>query len=79
MNTKVGNLMPDYLNQIESDLYILHSIIDVAGDSVPEMVAELKEKYRKAEAFDRIKAAFYDSVMRSEFEIRVSEILRSMK
>lgn len=25
-----------------------------AGDSVPEMVAELKEKYEKAEAFDRI-------------------------
>lgn len=38
------------------------------------------EEYEvKSKAFDRIKAAFYDSVTQSEFEIRVSEILRSMK
>lgn len=51
---KVVNRMSNYFNDIESDLYRLHSIIDVAVDSVPEMVAELKEKYRKAEAFDRL-------------------------
>ena len=45
--------MPNYLNQIESDLYKLYSITNGSGEVV-EMVAELKEKYEKAEAFDRI-------------------------
>lgn len=45
--------MSNYLNQIESDLYKLNSITDVNGEVV-EMVAELKEKYEKSEAFDAI-------------------------
>ena len=45
--------MSNYLNQIESDLYKLNSITNGSGEVV-EMVAELKEKYQKAEAFDRI-------------------------
>ena len=43
--------MPNYLNQIESDLYKLNSMIDGSGEVV-EMVAEIKEKYEKAAAFD---------------------------
>lgn len=43
--------MSNYLNQIESDLYKLYSITNGSGEVV-EMVAELKEKYRKADAFD---------------------------
>ena len=45
--------MSDYLNQIESDLYKLYSITNGSGEVV-EMVAELKEKYEKAKAFDAI-------------------------
>src|SRR5699024_3183508 len=45
--------MTNYLNQIESDLYKLNSITNGSGEVV-EMVADLKEKYQKAEAFDRI-------------------------
>ena len=44
--------MTDYLNQIESDLYKLNSMIDGSGEVV-EMVAEIKGKYEKAEAFDQ--------------------------
>lgn len=44
--------MTNYLNQIESDLYKLNSITNGSGDLV-EMVADLKEKYQKAEAFDQ--------------------------
>ena len=43
--------MPNYLNEIESDLYKLHSITNGSGEVV-EMVAELKEKYRKAKAYN---------------------------
>lgn len=46
--------MSNYLNQIESDLYKLNSITNGSGEVV-EMVAELKEKYEKAKAFDEIK------------------------
>lgn len=45
--------MNNYLNQIESDLYKLYSITNGSGEVV-EMVAELKEKYEKSEAFDAI-------------------------
>ena len=45
--------MTDYLNQIESDLYKLNSMIDGSGEVV-EMVAEIKGKYEKAKAFDRV-------------------------
>ena len=44
--------MSNYLNQIESDLYKLNSMIDGSGEVV-EIVAEIKEKYEKAEAFDQ--------------------------
>lgn len=44
----------EYFNDIESDLYKLHSMVEIAGDSVPDMVAELKEVYAKAQAFDEI-------------------------
>lgn len=44
--------MSNYLNQIESDLYKLNSITNGSGEVV-EMVAELKEKYEKAKAWDR--------------------------
>ena len=43
--------MSNYLNQIESDLYKLNSITNGIGEVV-EMVAELKEKYEKAEAYN---------------------------
>ena len=43
--------MTNYLNQIESDLYKLHSITNGSGEAV-EMVAELKEKYQKAKAYN---------------------------
>ena len=43
--------MPNYLNQIESDLYKLNSMIDGSGEVV-EMVAEIKEKYEKAKAYN---------------------------
>lgn len=46
--------MINYLNQIESDLYKLNSITNGSGEVV-EMVTELKEKYRKAEAWDKLK------------------------
>ena len=46
--------MPNYLNQIESDLYKLYSITDGNGEVV-EMVTELKEKYEKAKAYDDTK------------------------
>ena len=45
--------MTNYLNQIESDLYKLNSITDGSGEVV-EMVAEIKEKYEKAKALERI-------------------------
>ena len=45
--------MSNYLNQIESDLYKLYSITNGSGEVV-EMVAEIKEKYEKAKAFDRV-------------------------
>lgn len=45
--------MTNYLNQIESDLYKLNSMIDGSGEVV-EMVAEIKEKYEKAKALDRV-------------------------
>ena len=45
--------MTNYLNQIESDLYKLNSITNGSGEVV-EMVAELKEKYDKAKAYDAI-------------------------
>ena len=45
--------MTNYLNQIESDLYKLNSITNGSGEVV-EMVAELKEKYEKAKALERI-------------------------
>ena len=48
--------MTNYLNQIESDLYKLNSITNGSGEVV-EMVAEIKEKYQKAEAFDQIREA----------------------
>ena len=44
--------MSNYLNQIESDLYKLNSITNGSGEVV-EMVAELKEKYEKAKAWDK--------------------------
>ena len=43
--------MSNYLNQIESDLYKLNSITNGSGEVV-EMVAEIKEKYGKANAYD---------------------------
>lgn len=43
--------MSNYLNQIESDLYKLYSITNGSGEVV-EMVAEIKEKYEKAKAWD---------------------------
>ena len=43
--------MPNYLNQIESDLYKLYSITNGSSEIV-EMVAELKEKYEKAKAYN---------------------------
>ena len=43
--------MSNYLNQIESDLYKLNSITNGSGEVV-EMVAEMKEKYEKAEAYN---------------------------
>ena len=43
--------MSNYLNQIESDLYKLNSITNGSGEVV-EMVAEIKEKYEKAKAYD---------------------------
>ena len=43
--------MTNYLNQIESDLYKLNSITNGSGEVV-EMVAELKEKYEKAKAYN---------------------------
>ena len=43
--------MSNYLNQIESDLYKLNSITNGSGEVV-EMVAELKEKYEKAKAYN---------------------------
>ena len=43
--------MPNYLNQIESDLYKLNSITNGSGEVV-EMVAEIKEKYEKAKAYN---------------------------
>ena len=43
--------MSNYLNQIESDLYKLNSITNGSGEVV-EMVAEIKEKYEKAEAYN---------------------------
>ena len=43
--------MTKYLNQIESDLYKLYSITNGSGEVV-EMVAEIKEKYEKAKAYD---------------------------
>lgn len=49
--------MTNYLNQIESDLYKLNSITNGSGEVV-EMVAELKEKYEKAKAFDVLYASF---------------------
>ncbi|WP_026859367.1 hypothetical protein [Jeotgalicoccus psychrophilus] len=45
--------MTNYLNQIESDLYKLNSITNGSGEVV-EMVTELKEKYRKAEAWEKL-------------------------
>lgn len=54
--------MPNYLNQIESDLYKLNSITNGSGEVV-EMVAELKEKYRRAEAFDEI-VEKYEGIMK---------------
>ena len=45
--------MSNYLNQIESDLYKLNSITNDSGEVV-EKVAEIKEKYEKAKAFDRV-------------------------
>ena len=43
--------MTNYLNQIESDLYKLNSITNGSGEVV-EMVAEIKEKYEKAKAYN---------------------------
>ena len=43
--------MSNYLNQIESDLYKLYSITNGSGEVV-EMVAEIKEKYEKAKAYN---------------------------
>ena len=43
--------MSNYLNQIESDLYKLNSITNGSGEVV-EMVAEIKEKYEKAKAYN---------------------------
>ena len=43
--------MSNYLNQIESDLYKLNSITNGSGEVVG-MVAEIKEKYEKAKAYD---------------------------
>ena len=47
--------MTNYLNQIESDLYKLNSMTDGSGEVV-EMVAELKKKYQKSEAWDELMA-----------------------
>lgn len=54
--------MSNYLNQIESDLYKLNSITNGSGEVV-EMVAELKEKYWKAESFDEI-VEKYEGIMK---------------
>ena len=54
--------MTNYLNQIESDLYKLNSITNGSGEVV-EMVAELKEKYWKAESFDEI-VEKYEGIMK---------------
>lgn len=57
--------MTNYLNQIESDLYKLYSITNGSGEVV-EMVAELKEKYRKAKAFDQTKETLKEDVEKLE-------------
>lgn len=54
--------MSNYLNQIESDLYKLNSITNGSGEVV-EMVAELKEKYEKAKAYDEI-VEKYEGIMK---------------
>ena len=43
--------MSNYLNQIESDLYKLNSLTNGSSEVV-EMVAELKDKYEKAKAYN---------------------------
>ena len=62
--------MPNYLNQIESDLYKLYSITNENGEVV-EMVTELKEKYQKAAAFDESLEGF------KELE-RLHEVVRKV-
>ena len=66
--------MSNYLNQIESDLYKLNSITNGSGEVV-EMVAEMKEKYEKAEAFDAILKAYDEAFSREHTAGEVSNII----
>ena len=66
--------MSNYLNQIESDLYKLNSITNGNGEVV-EMVAEMKEKYEKAKAFDAILKAYDEAFSREHMAGDVSNII----
>ena len=66
--------MSNYLNQIESDLYKLNSITNGSGEVV-EMVAELKEKYEKAKAWDRVYEAFEKAENEHDFPNGVCTIM----
>lgn len=66
--------MSNYLNQIESDLYKLNSITNGSGEVV-EMVAEIKEKYEKAKAFDAILKSYDEAFSREHMADKVSNII----
>ena len=65
--------MSNYLNQIESDLYKLNSITNGSGEVV-EMVAEIKEKYEKAKAWDKLS----ESIRECNKEIEVKDGLNAL-
>lgn len=67
----------EYFNDIESDLYKLHSMVEIAGDSVPDMVAELKEVYAKAQAFDEVKEIFKIDQNDEDFREMVLEVVKN--
>lgn len=67
--------MTNYLNQIESDLYKLNSITNGSGEVV-EMVSELKEKYRKAKAFDEVLRIYDESKSNTLLADDVIEIVQ---
>lgn len=76
--------MTNYLNQIESDLYKLNSITNGSGEVV-EMVAELKEKYEKAKAWDRTQVLLEECTHQTpgdeyevdwhDFEIKIDDVI----